>query len=107
MKRCGNALSKLVICTMKKMTNGKDERDNPKRRVGKEDFLAGHGMDPTQQKAAGMNAAAVPVSDFEGEYDPIPGYTYNTNSLLSRVMWESKMRKSTGIPKVSDMPDEE
>ena len=84
------------------MANGKDERDNPKRKVGKEDFLSEHGMTPTQQFVAERHAAAVPASDFEGEYDPIPGYTFNTNSLLSRVMWESRMRKATGIPKVSD-----
>lgn len=79
------------------MTNGRDERDNPKRRVGKEDFLAGHGM----------NAAAVPVSDFEGEYESSGSYNSPAAQRLQRVSWESRMRKSTGIPKVSDMPDEE
>lgn len=70
----------------------------PRKRKRKDDFLAASGMTPEQQHAAVMNAAAVPVSDFEGE-NYIPPGTYNENSLLSRVMWESKMRKQTGIPK--------
>jgi hypothetical protein len=89
------------------MSNGKDEKDNPKRRVGREDFLAGHGMDPIQQKAAEMNAAAVPVSDFEGEYESSGSSNSPAAQLLQRVMWESRMRKSTGIPKVSDMPEDD
>ena len=87
------------------MANGKDERDNPKRKVGKEDFLSGHGMIPEQQHAAEMNAAAVPASDFEGYY-PMPGYNYPGAQRLQRILWESRMRRATGIPKVNDMPED-
>ena len=72
----------------------------------KDNFLAGHGMTPEQQHAAVMNASAVPASDFEGEYEPLEGFTYNPNSLFSRVMWEARMRKATGIPKISDEEEE-
>ena len=70
----------------------------PRKRKDKDNFLAAAGMTPEQQFAATMRAAAVPVSDFEGEnYTPIG--TYDKNSPLARVMWESKMRRQTGIPK--------
>lgn len=71
-----------------------------KKKKRTDDFLAGHGMTPEQQHGATMRAAAVPVSDFEGEY--YDGLTYNPNSYFSRVMWEARMRKATGIPKLGD-----
>lgn len=49
------------------MAKGDDERHNPKRKVGKEDFLSSHGMTPEQQHTAEMNAANVPVSELEWE----------------------------------------
>lgn len=66
------------------------------------DILAEHGMTTEQQHGATMRAAAVPVSDFEGEYAPLEGFTYNPNSLFSRRMWEYRMRMATGIPKLGD-----
>ena len=81
------------------MARGNDERHNPNRKTGK-DFLSKHGMTAANQQAAVMRASAVPASDFEGEYEPLEGFTYNPNSLLSRVMWESRMRQATGIPKL-------
>lgn len=84
------------------MANGKDERDNPKRKVGKEDFLSGHGMTPEQQHAAEMNAANVPVSDLEWEGQGPGTYTSPASQLLARIAWESRMRRATGIPKVND-----
>ena len=84
------------------MANGKDERDNPKRKVGKEDFLSEHGMTPTQQFVAERHAAAVPASDFEGEYEGQGTYTSTGAQLLARMAWESRMREATGIPKVND-----
>lgn len=58
-----------------------------------DDFLAGHGMDPMEQHAATMRAAAVPVSDFEGYY-PGPG-TYNSPGAqrLQKATFESRMRR--------------
>jgi hypothetical protein len=87
------------------MANGNDERHNPKRKVGKEDFLSEHGMTPDQQFVAERHAAAVPASDFEGYY-PMPGYNYPGAQRLQRILWESRMRKATGIPKVNDMPED-
>jgi hypothetical protein len=88
------------------MANGKDERDNPKRKVGKEDFLSGHGMSSVEQDNAVIRASAPTASDFEGEYEG-PG-TYNSPGaqFLQRIMWESRMRRATGIPKVSDMSED-
>ena len=84
------------------MANGNDERNNPKRKVGKEDFLSGHGMTPEQQHAAEMNAANVPVSDLEWEGQGPGTYTSPASQLLARIAWESRMRRATGIPKVND-----
>ena len=88
------------------MANGNDERHNPKRKVGKEDFLSGHGMTPEQQHAAEMNAANVPVSDLEWEGQGPGTYTSPASQLLARIAWESRMRRATGIPKVDDMPED-
>lgn len=84
------------------MANGKDERHNPKRKVDKEDFLSEHGMSQIQQFAAERSAAADSVSDLEGEY-PGPG-TYDSPGaqLLQRILWESRMRRATGIPKIGE-----
>lgn len=59
----------------------------------KDNFLAGHGMTPAEQHAAVMRAAAVPVSDFEGEYQGPGTYTSKGAELLKRKAWESRMRK--------------
>lgn len=76
------------------MAKGKDERHNPRRKVHKQDdFLSGHGMTAEQQHGAEMRASAVPASDLEGEY-PGPGtYTTPGAKLVSRVLWESRMRR--------------
>lgn len=66
------------------------------------DFLAGHGMSSMEQHGAVMRAAAVPASDFEGEYEGPGTYTSPSARFLQRKTWESRMRKATGIPKVSD-----
>lgn len=82
------------------------KKPDPKRDVGKQkkddDLLARHGMTKEQQFGATMRAAAVPPSDFEGEYKG-PG-TYNSPGAqaLQRILWEVRMRKATGIPKVKD-----
>ena len=83
------------------MANGNDERNNPKRKVGKEDFLSEHGMTPTQQFIAERHAAAVPASDFEGYY-PMPGYDSPGAQRLQRILFASRMRKAMEIPKVND-----
>ena len=88
------------------MAKGDDERHNPKRKVGKEDLLSQHGMDSTQQHAAMMNAAAVPVSDLEWEGEGPGTYNSPASHLLARIAWESRMRGATGIPKVNDMPED-
>jgi hypothetical protein len=50
-----------------------------------DDFLEGQGMSKAEQHAATMRAAAVPVSDFEGE-TPGPGtYTSRGANLLRSV----------------------
>lgn len=56
-----------------------------------EDFLAGHGMSPVEQKAAAMRAAAVPASDFEGEY-PSQG-SYNLVHPLLKAIGEERARE--------------
>lgn len=67
-----------------------------------ENLLTEHGMSPIEQHGAEMQAAAVPVSDLEGEHQG-PG-TYNSPGarLLQRITWEARMRKATGIPKLGD-----
>ena len=84
------------------MARGDDERHNPKRKVGKEDFLSNHGMTPEQQHAAEMNAANVPISDLEWEGQGPGTYTSPASQLLAKIAWESRMRRATGIPKVND-----
>lgn len=67
-----------------------------KRKSRKGDFLAGHGMAPAEQHGAEMRAAAVPASDFEGEYEGPGTYTSPGARLLQRKTWESRMRKEMG-----------
>ena len=88
------------------MANGNDERHNPKRKVGKEDFLSEHGMTPDQQFVAERHAANVPVSDLEWEGQGPGTYTSPASQLLARIAWESRMRRTTGIPKINDMPED-
>jgi len=82
------------------------KKPDPKKPVKKpkktDDTLEKHGMSKEEQHAAVMRAAAVPVSDFEGEYKG-PG-TYNSPGAqyLQRIMWEVRMRRATGIPKLGD-----
>lgn len=66
------------------------------------DILAEHGMTTEQQHGAVMRAAAVPVSDFEGEYQGPGTYDSPGARLLQRITWEARMRKATGIPKLGD-----
>jgi hypothetical protein len=56
------------------------------------DFLNENGMSPEEQHGAVMRASAVPVSELEGNY---PAYKTTTKgaSMLSKVMFESQMRK--------------
>jgi hypothetical protein len=83
-----------------------DPKRPAKQPVGKQkkndDLLARHGMSKEQQRGAEMRGAAVPASDFEGEYKG-PG-TYNSPGAqrLQRILWEVRMRNQTGIPKVRD-----
>ena len=56
----------------------------------------GHGMGPVEQHAAEMNAAAVPASDFEGQYESVGTYTSPAAERLKKVAWESRMRKGMG-----------
>jgi len=77
----------------------------PRKR--KDDFLAAAGMTPEQQFAAEMNASNVPVSDFEGQYDSVGTYNSPAAQRLQRILWESQMRKQTGIPKEKDNNSEE
>lgn len=77
------------------MAKGKRSENDPKRRV---DFLSTMGMSPAEQHAAVMRASAVPVSDFEGEYDSIGTYDSPMAKLLQRKAWESRMRR--------EMPEE-
>jgi hypothetical protein len=89
-----------------------DPKRSGKKSAGKDnkadDFLERHGMGKAQQHGAGMRAAAVPASDFEGEYKG-PG-TYNSPGAqrLQRILWEVRMRGATGIPKLGDddMPNQ-
>lgn len=73
-----------------------------KKKKKTDNFLSEHGMTIEQQHGAEMQAAAVPVSDLEGEHQG-PG-TYNSPGarLLQRITWEARMRKATGIPKLGD-----
>jgi len=90
--RCVNGIVNIVAKKRKK----KEKPEN--------DLLAEHGMTPEQQHGATMRAAAVPVSDFEGEYAPLEGFTYNSPGaqFLQRVLWEAQMRRATGIAKLGD-----
>lgn len=56
-----------------------------------EDFLAQHGLSKASQYAATMRAAAVPASDFEGEY-PQQG-TYNLGHPLLKAIGEERIRE--------------
>lgn len=49
------------------------------------DFLEAHGLSKASQYAATMRAAAVPVSDFEGEYESQGTYTSRSAQLLKSV----------------------
>ena len=60
-----------------------------------EDFLADKGMSPAEQHGATMRAAAVPVSELEGHY-PYYKTTGKSAHLLSKVMFESQMRREMG-----------
>lgn len=62
----------------------------------KDNFLEGHGMSPAEQHGVVMRAAAVPASDFEGEYEGMGTYESPGASLLKRKAWESRMRKEMG-----------
>jgi hypothetical protein len=62
------------------------------------DVLSEMGMSPEEQHAAVMNAANVPLSEFEGEYQGIGTYESPAAQRLKKVMWESRMRK--------EMPEE-
>lgn len=75
-----------------------------KKEKPESDFLTEHGMTLEQQHGATMRAAAVPVSDFEGEYAPLEGFTYNSPGArrLRRILWETQMRRATGIAKLGD-----
>ena len=68
----------------------------------KDNFLAASGMTPEEQHAAVMRASAVPASDFEGEYEPVGTYDSPSARMLQRRLWESRMRKQTGIDKVKE-----
>ena len=74
--------------------SGKNQKSN--------DILEQHGMSKEEQHGAKMRASAVPASDFQGEYKG-PG-TYNSPGAqrLQRVLWEVRMRRQTGIPKLGN-----
>jgi hypothetical protein len=57
-----------------------------------DDFLEEKGMSKAEQVGAVKRAAAVPVSEMEGNY---PYYKASTKGakLLSKVMFESQMRR--------------
>lgn len=57
-----------------------------------EDFLSEMGMSKEEQHAATMQAANVPVSDFEG-YFPLYKTSGRAASLLSKALFESRMRR--------------
>lgn len=50
-----------------------------------DDFLEGRGMSKAEQHAATVNAANVPVSDFEGETSGPGTYTSRGAKLLRNV----------------------
>lgn len=56
------------------------------------DFLSEGGMSKAEQHGAVMRASAVPVSQFEG-YFPMYKATSPGANLLSKVLFESKMRR--------------
>jgi hypothetical protein len=66
------------------------------------DLLSEHGMTVEQQHGAEMRASAVPPSDFEGEYQGPGRYTSLGAQFLQRILWESRMRNATGIPKLEN-----
>lgn len=57
------------------------------------DFLAENGMSPAEQHGAVMRASAVPVSELEGHYPYYPTPTTKGAGMLSKVMFESQMRR--------------
>jgi hypothetical protein len=59
------------------------------------DFLSESGMTPVEQHGAVMRAAAVPASDFEGEYQSQGTYSSPSAQRLQRILWESRMRRAT------------
>lgn len=69
-----------------------------KKRSRNGDFLEGHGMSSMEQHGAEMRAAALPASDFEGEYPSVGTYTSPAAQRLAKVAWESRMRKAVGEP---------
>lgn len=62
----------------------------------KDNFLAGHGMNPAEQHGAVMRASADALSNLEGEYQGPGTYTSKGAQLLQRKAWESRMRKEMG-----------
>ena len=60
-----------------------------------EDFLSGMGVSPEEQFGMERRAAAVPASEFEGEYDSVGTYNSPLAKLLQRKAWESRMRQAT------------
>jgi hypothetical protein len=64
------------------------------------DFLEAHGMSKASQYAATVNAANVPVSDFEGEYESQGTYTSRSAQMLKNVTQhrarEVKVKKAYG-----------
>lgn len=65
-----------------------------------DDFLESLGMSKEQQYAATMRAAAVPVSDFEGEYQSQGTYNSPAAKILQNVTQhrsrELKVKKAYG-----------
>ena len=49
------------------------------------DFLEAGGMTKAEQHAATMRAAAVPASDFEGEYEGPGTYTRKRAQILKNI----------------------
>lgn len=69
---------------------------------GKKDLLSEHGMTAEQQHGAEMRASAASPSDFEGEYQGPGIYASLGAQFLQKILWESRMRKATGIPKLEN-----
>lgn len=60
------------------------------------DFLAENGMSPAEQHGAVMRASAVPASELEGYYPSYETPKTAGASMLSKVMFESRMRREMG-----------